>query len=761
VTVRARHLVVTIAVAATAAASACGSGDEAAPAVVRDAGVDDVVIDAGESNVDAGPVRAPFGLDARPSNTTCLAPKRPPAVGAVKLERVFPPNMALGFMMGMAMAPGDPTHWYSASLDGYIYRFPVVNPSLNPEIVADLAADPTYPSIMSGESGLLGIAFHPKFAQNGRLYVSYGTSGGPPPGGIRSIVARLTSTDGGHTFGPPVPVIGPFDQPSGHHMGGGIAFGLDGFLYLSFGDGTDYNNGQRTDTFFSKVLRIDVDSPPAPGLAYAIPDGNPFENGGGEPATFARGFRNPYRLSIDRGTGDVWVGDVGDAAYEEVDLVKLGGNYGWPCREGAHDHPLMDDPVACPSYASVLDPAYDYDRGTIGSAAVTGGVVYRGKAMPWFAGSYVFGDYVSGEMRALTYDTTTGATKATLLNPAGPSGFWTSFSEDLDGEIYALDHVNGIIYKLVPNGTPAASAFPDRLSKTGCVDPSAPSLPSKAMIPFAPNAALWSDGADKDRWFAIPDGKTVHVGADGDFDFPIGSVLVKTFSLGGKRIETRLFVRHEDGDWAGYSYEWLDDQSDAVLLPADKSKTIAPGRTWSFPSRSGCMKCHTKAAGGTLGLELAQLDREILYPSTNRISNELATLDHIGLLDAPLASFGKIAAYPDPLGSAPVEGRARAYLHTNCSMCHRPNGGAGRAAFDLRFTTPLASSATCNALAKAGDLGITDARILAPGAPARSLLSRRPHLRNALGMPPLGSTIVDDKGIAVVDDWIRSIATCP
>src|SRR5262249_17727125 len=145
---------------------------------------------------------------------------------------------------------------------------------------------------------------------------------------------------------------------------------------------------------------------------------------------------------------------------------------------------------------------------------------------------------------------------------------------------------------------------------------------------------------------------------DGDFDLPIGSVLMKTFSVANQRVETRLFVHHADGDWAGYSYEWNDAGTDATLLPAGKTKPLANGPTWYFPSRTECLECHTTAAGRSLGPEIAQLNRDFTYTQTNRISNQLATLDHIGLFDAPLPAPPAMLDALSPLTSnAPLETR--------------------------------------------------------------------------------------------------------
>jgi hypothetical protein len=238
-------------------------------------------------------------------------------------------------------------------------------------------------------------------------------------------------------------------------------------------------------------------------------------------------------------------------------------------------------------------------------------------------------------------------------------------------------------------------------------------------------------------------------------------VLVKTFTVGGKRIETRLFMRHDDGGWNGYTYEWLDDQSDALLLPAGKTKVVGT-QTWTYPSRSDCVSCHSDAAGRSLGLELAQLNGDYVYPSTNRIANQLKTFEHIGLFDKPLGKpVDQLLAYPDPYGTAgTAETRARAYLHSNCSNCHRPKGG-GRGNMDLRFGTAFVDTKSCNVTPEAGDIGVKDAKLLVPGNPALSLLSVRPHSPAANRMPPLASSVVDNPGVKVIDDWIKSVAACP
>lgn len=609
-----------------AALAACGgsNGGEGSDPPTDDAGTD-------SAPPDAPPIHAEYGLDTRAANPTCLAPGRPPNTAKVTFQQVFA-NAKLAAPLMMTQIPGDGSRWYVAERGGAIRWFSTTAPADTPATAA------TIPNLdLRGEGGLLGLAFHPQFAQNGRLYVSFTSTGGPN-GVMRSRVGYLTSTDGGQTFGNYADVL-TFDQTDAtNHKGGAIAFGKDGLLYLGFGDGggggDTYGHGQLTTTFFAKILRIDVDNVP-PGQTYGIPDGNPFKNGGGEPAAYAWGMRNPFRFSFDRLTGDLWVGDVGQDAWEEVDVLKApGGNYGWPCTEGTHDYPTT--PVKCPSRVGLIGPVFEYSHNG-GSAAIIGGVVYHGKAIPDFEGTYVFGDEVTKALFSLRFDPATGASVSEQLNASGsPANAWVDFAEDVDGEVYALG-IEGKIYKLVPTpGSQIVSTFPDKLSKTGCVDPTNPKMLAGGVIPYSVNAALWSDGAQKERAFALPDGTRIGVSADGDLDFPIGTVAMKTFMLEGKRVETRLLVRHDDGGWAGYSYEWDDAESDATLLATGKAKTVGPHR-WYYPSRSECLRCHTESAGRTLGLELGQLNGDFTYASTNRISNQLKTLDHLGLFAAPLA----------------------------------------------------------------------------------------------------------------------------
>jgi uncharacterized repeat protein (TIGR03806 family) len=375
--------------------------------------------------------------------------------------------------------------------------------------------------------------------------------------------------------------------------------------------------------------------------------------------------------------------------------------------------------------------------------------------LPALVGRYVFGDFVTGRIWHIARDT-----PPTLTVSAGfDSGLSiAAFGEGIDGELYVVNY-SGTLHRL-REGASAGGSVPSQLSATGCVLPGDPTKPAAGLLPYAPNAPFWSDGADKERYFALPNGTSLTVTPDGDIDFPNGTVLVKNFRLGSRPVETRLFMRHTDGEWAGYSYEWNAQGTDATRVIGGKTVT-AVGQTWVFPSESQCLACHTAAAGRSLGLEIAQLNGSLRYAQTGRTANQIATLNAIGLFNPALTTApAALPALPDPFGSAgTLTERARAYLHTNCSQCHRPNGGTPTD-FDLRYTTTLAGTNGCDRPPQAGELGLVDARIIAPGAAARSVLVARMNRRDAQAMPPLASAVVDAAGVDLLTRWVDSLAGC-
>lgn len=310
---------------------------------------------------------------------------------------------------------------------------------------------------------------------------------------------------------------------------------------------------------------------------------------------------------------------------------------------------------------------------------------------------------------------------------------------------------------------------PSSLSQTGCFETGEPGHPIAAFFPYEVNSPLWSDGAVKSRFFRIPAGQTIKVKDcdqepalclpvneggtpedEGHFELPVGSILIKNFALQGKLIETRMLIHVSDTVWNGLSYEWNDDGIEATLLSDFKDRAVA-GQTWHYPSPRECLQCHTAAAGRTLGPTTRQLDR------VTSDGNQLDRLVGLGWLPArPKA----LAPYPDPRKDGPVAERARAYLQSNCSFCHRPAGPFSD--MDLRYGTALFAMNVCNVSTVRGivDVNVPPLRLV-PGAPERSALSVRMHNRSGYAMPKIGSNLVDSDGVAVVDAWIRATTECP
>ena len=375
----------------------------------------------------------------------------------IETPRAFP-NLSFAAPVAMKQAPNDASRWFVVEQGGRIRAF---ENDPDADTTADFV-DLTSRVHDSGEAGLLGMAFHPDFVNNGRVYLNFSELVG---GGVRSVTAEFTSSDGGQTLDPGSErVLLTVPKQFENHNGGNVAFGPDGYLYIGLGDGggaADPNgNAQNAQRLLGKMLRIDVDARPG-GAPYGVPagaGGNPFAanplcnaNGTGAqacPEIFALGLRNPWRWSFDRQSGELWAGDVGQNNWEEIDVIGLGGNYGWDVREGAH----CFEPASGCSTAGLIDPVAEYDHGM--GFSITGGYVYRGGQATDLAGRYVFGDF-GGMIAALAPDGAGGFEIEERVPqgcaPEGASGPLriSSFAEDLDGELYLLDYSRGELLQLV------------------------------------------------------------------------------------------------------------------------------------------------------------------------------------------------------------------------------------------------------------------------------------------------------------------------
>lgn len=333
--------------------------------------------------------------------------------------------------VAMLQQPTQSRDWYVVEKGGRIVRIRGEGENAVRRLFADIT---DRVDARPAEAGLLGMVFHPGFAENGLVFLSY-TRGKP----LTSVLSRFASRDDGLTLDTTSEeVLLTIRQPYRNHNGGHVAFGPDGYLYYGLGDGgaggDPHGNGQNTDTLLGSILRIDVDG----GTPYAIPDGNPFVKGGGRPEIYAYGLRNPWRWSFDRQTGALWVGDVGQSDREEIDRVAAGDNLGWNRWEGSNCYRAG----RC-STEGVVMPVAEYSH-TLG-CSVTGGYVYRGRALPLLKGQYLYGDFCSGRIWVL--DSGKPVTGPRILLMSGKR--IASFAEDREGELYVLDYQSGGIFRFV------------------------------------------------------------------------------------------------------------------------------------------------------------------------------------------------------------------------------------------------------------------------------------------------------------------------
>ncbi len=600
------------------------------------------------------------------------------------------------------------------------------------------------------EVGLLGFAFHPEYPAHPWIYLSYT---GPPEQSDTEATSYVTAlrVDSESRRGDLESEIVLFaiPLPGVMHHGGALEFGPDGNLYVSLGDGSRSENSQDPQTLLGSLLRVDVDA----GSPY-VAAANPFEDGiGGRPEVFAWGLRNLWKFTFDRWTGEIWGGDVGSEDREEVNKIVAGGNYGWPIREGSLCVPIGTE--SCPD-DRLIDPVVEFDHSE--GDAVISGYVYRGSALPLLWGKLLYADFRATRLWALDVDN--GARAPELLLEEGEE--LTSFAEDHDGEVYVLlRYGTGNLRRLARQVSGAGDDLPRDLSATGCVDEAAPTRPAAHLLGYEVNLPFWSGDGRKNRWLALPDDRTIEVRDDGDFDLPVGTVAMKSFRIAGRLVETRLFMHHPDGVWAGYSYVWDQDQRDARLLRGADERGDGPG-TWAFPSRAECVQCHTAAAGRTLGLEAAQLARKVVDPRTGNSVDQIELWRRLGLFsnpDAPGLAVSRPLAGPADDADASFNA-VQAYLHVNCSICHRP-GGPGLGSLDLRRTSSLSEMGVCNAAPQVEGLDVPGGALVRPGDPEGSVLLARVVDEGTRRMPPVGEVRVDYGGAALIQRWITALPDCP
>jgi len=703
---------------------------------------------------------ARFGLERRVPWTTSHVVGTPEPPLPYQTEKLFP-RLKITQPLSFEIEPGRDSYLVIQHLGSWSPPAKILRVGKDPQT-------DTFETLLDMSGIAYGLEFHPDYVHNGYLFIGHNLTVG---GTNRTRVSRYTVDRNPPYWIDPKSELVIIDWESNGHNGGDLAFGADGMLYVTSGDGTsdsDGNNrGQDLSQLTAKILRIDVDHPDA-GRAYSVPKDNPFVAlPNARPETWAYGLRNPWRLTFDKVSGQLWCGNNGQDLWETTYCVQKGANYGWSAYEG--NHPFLSNRKLGPTPRTPPTTEHHHYE----ARSLTGGVVYQGDKLLELKGAYVYGDWSTGKIWAVKVD---GAQQVQWLKEIADTTFQiTGFGVDLEGNLVVIDHQTGF-YRLVPRPKVVDNDgphFPTKLSETGLFRSLPDRTPEAGLIPYSVNAPLWSDGASKERFIAVPgEGKAVFNETLG-WELPNRTVLVKTFLLDIARsgentrrpVETRLLTKQEN-EWVGYSYAWNEDLRDALLVAregADRDYPVSSAsqadgqrtQRWHFPSRAECMVCHSRAANYVLGLTGVQMNKSHDYGGV--VDNQLRALEHIGFFSAPLPKKpNELPRLVDPFdATTALEQRVKSYVHANCAICHVSAGG-GNAAIDLSLGASLEAMGL-NIVPQQDNFGIKDARILAPGSPERSTLFQRVSRRGPGQMPPVATSLVDEEAVKLLREWITQV----
>lgn len=639
-------------------------------------------------------------------------------------------------------------------LNGKIWSFPEKDTTLVLELFHDL-------KLKEVKGQAFSMAFHPNKQE---VFLTYATARNVEGGNRLSRFGYRSSDSGALVLDSDSEEIILKWRSGGHH-GGNVQFGPDdGFLYLSTGDAAppnppdSLNTGQDNSDILCCILRIDIDDPEV-GNQYEIPKDNPFvdiENV--RPEIWAFGLRQPWKMSFDS-RGRLWVGEVGWELREMIHLVEKGGNYGWSAMEG--DNPVK--PETASALVPITPPVAPHPHTE--AASITGGFEYTGARLPGLRGAYIYGDYETGIIWALRHDGK-GVVEHTVI--ADTPHKISTFGLGNDGELYYIHYgEDSQIYRLAINPKSGQqSDFPRKLSESGLFSNVARQTPAAGVYPFDIHEPMWEDGAKATRYIALPEDRSINTHYDyrenGSYrattTWPSDAVLARTIQLGEKPVETQML--HFDGDaWNGYSYRWNDDSTDASLVEVEGEEFEVPSTDWKggsryrIVSRAECMRCHNMWNKFTPAFEPMQLAGFTDFP--RQPAREVAT--SLGLANARFfhkdEARGKLTVSRD---SGSLEKRARSWLHANCAHCHRRHGG-GSAPLEINFDRTLTESVTLWQAPTRGDFGLSDARVIVPGQPSRSVLNYRVSTMGNGHMPPLGPREVHEHGAQLLWDWIKKM----
>lgn len=706
---------------------------------------------------------AAYAIEPREPWTTSRVKGTPEPPDAYQVRSVFP-GVQFDFPTSLEMLQGT-GRLLVTEIGGKIWSFKKTSTVQRRDLVLDLVGIlPVKPG--DQELKLFSAAVHPNFRENHFMYVCYTC----PTDGLHTRVSRFTLTETDPPLALPATEQIIIQWPAGGHNGGCLRFGKDGLLYISTGDGTGpyppdgLTTGQDVSDLLGAVLRIDIDRIDG-DQPYTVPVDNPFvAMPGARPEIWAYGLRNPWKFGIDPLTNDVFVADNGWESWEMVHHVRSGSNCGWPVMEGRVS--LRSEVKTGPT--PIIPPVKDHPHTEANS--VIGGPVYRGKRVPNLQGSFVYGDYITGTIWSVNADRDGTYRHQTLVDTDLRI---VAFGEGDGGEIYVVDYdFTGQIYELIPSGRKDMSAdFPRRLSQTGLFRSMEPVTPASGVVPYQLRVDRWLDGAQAQRWIAIPDSETADIrrSQQGFSIFPDGTVLVKHLRLpqtSGSFLNLETQILHLDqGQWNPYSYLWDESGMDAqlidsvganrpLLLSADEK--ISVEKTWHVGARNECRMCHNAGSHFVLGFVPDQLDRNVqIAGMTKKQMDYLA--DQRIITTTESVGTDKAVSLVDPHDSTQsINDRARSYLHVNCSMCHHPRGSA-IVSFYLRRDLPFDDLNT-NKGTGIGTFGMRNARIIVPGDPYRSVLMYRMSKLGYARMPYIGSQVVDSKAVALIDQWIRSLS---
>ncbi len=755
-----------------------------------------------------GPV-APYLNGIFPAST-------PGAAGSWELEDAFP-NLSIASPLRILPFPGSEDLLILNKI-GELWRVDLQAQT------QDLLLDIKDRAFSKGEAGVVGVALHPKFGDTSApdkqlVFIFYRTK--PDPGVWSELgfnrLSKFSWDDVMQRFDASSEevLLQQYDRSTWHN-GGGMFFGPEGFLYLSLGDeGHEEFRAASTQKLngglFSGIIRIDVDNDPTRShpirrqpkpnanppagwgdtytQGYSIPDDNPWNSADSSTLEefYAIGIRSPYTMHFDWEHEQIWITDVGSNKLEEINLVDKADNLQWPYMEGTFASEEFQKPT--PFIGNEKAVYFEYDR-TVGSCIIGGGI-YRGNRFTELNEKFLYADFTHEKIMALT-NTGVNQEPASELLLSGLSGLAVDLPESpgitglypqqdghvlvtITGEDFTLP---GKILRLKQKTfTPDP---PSLLSELGVFSDLGSLTPVTGVVPYGVNSPLWSDGATKRRWIALPnDGEfdqlheQIHFAEHREWSFPEGTVFIKHFELplstdpggGVARLETRFFVIGQGGGGYGLTYKWNDEGTDAVLIGGGTSSDfdiyengqLLYTQTWDFPSRDQCMSCHNENAGYILGVNTHQLNGDYDYPHLGQPLNQLEYFDQIGAFSTPIDPIESLPrAFPIDDDSADLQDRILSYLDANCASCHRL-GGVPMISLDFRFGTPLKLQNAIN-MPTQSPASVPDRLIIRPGDHAASELWIRDASTGFDRMPPLARNVVDQAYVDALALWIDGLS---